>query len=30
MAAGCVHLPFYATGLRADRLADGLAEIAPV
>ena len=28
--AGSVHIPWYATGLRADALADALAEIAPV
>ena len=28
--AGVVHIPWYATGLRHDRLADALAGIAPV
>ena len=28
--AGVVHIPWYATGLRADKLADALAEICPV
>jgi hypothetical protein len=30
MAAGCVHIPWYATGLRHDALAEALVEIAPV
>ena len=30
MAAGSVHVPWYATGLRADALEAALAEIAPV
>jgi len=30
MAAGSVHIPWYATGFRADRLDQGLAQIAPV
>lgn len=30
MAAGWVHIPWYATGLRADKLADALEEIAPI
>ena len=30
MAAGTVHIPWYATGLRSDKLADALAEIAPI
>ena len=29
-AGGSVHIPWYATGLRADTLADALAELAPV
>jgi hypothetical protein len=29
-SAGCVHIPWYATGLRGDKLAAALAEIAPV
>ncbi len=28
--AGIVHIPWYSTGLRSDKLADALAEIAPV
>jgi hypothetical protein len=28
--AGSVHVPWYATGLRADMLAEALAEIAPI
>jgi quinol monooxygenase YgiN len=28
--AGCVHVPFYATGFRHNKLADALAEIASV
>ena len=28
--AGVVHVPWYATGFRGDKLADALAEIAPV
>ena len=30
MAGGVVHIPWYATGLRADDLATALGEIAPV
>ena len=30
MAAGSVHVPWYATGFRADRLGDALGQIAPV
>jgi len=30
MAAGSVHVPWYATGFRADKLEAGLAEIAPL
>ena len=30
MAGGVVFIPWYATGLRADELAEALAEIAPV
>jgi hypothetical protein len=30
MAAGAVHIPWYATGFRADKLAAALADIAPV
>lgn len=30
MAGGTVHIPWYATGLRGDKLEAGLAEIAPV
>jgi hypothetical protein len=30
MAGGSVHIPFYATGLRADRLEEALAEIGPL
>jgi hypothetical protein len=30
MAAGSVHIPWYATGLRADKLEAALAEIAPL
>jgi hypothetical protein len=30
MAAGVVHIPWYATGFRGDQLADALARIAPV
>jgi hypothetical protein len=30
MAAGIVHIPWYATGFRADKLAVALQEIAPV
>jgi hypothetical protein len=30
MAAGIVHIPWYATVFRGDKLADALAEIAPV
>jgi hypothetical protein len=28
--AGVVHIPWYSTGLRSDKLADALAQIAPV
>ena len=28
--AGCVHIPWYATGFRADGLEEALAEIAPI
>jgi hypothetical protein len=30
MAAGTVHIPWYATVFRGDKLADALAEIAPI
>lgn len=30
MAGGSVHIPWYATGFRADRLEEALADIAPV
>ena len=30
MAAGSVHIPWYATGFRADKLAAALAELAPI
>jgi hypothetical protein len=30
MAAGCVHIPWYATGFRAEGLEAALGEIAPV
>ena len=30
MAAGCVHIPWYATGFRADALEEALSEIAPI
>ena len=30
MAAGCVHIPWYATGLRGDQLGKALADIAPM
>jgi hypothetical protein len=30
MAGGCVHIPWYATGFRADTLEESLEEIAPL
>ena len=30
MAGGCVHIPWYATGFRGDKLEAALAELAPV
>ena len=30
MASGSIHVPWYATGFRADKLEDALAEIAPI
>jgi hypothetical protein len=30
MATGVMHIPWYATGFRADKLADALADIAPI